>query len=275
MMISRSLYVILLCAILLNLVDANFRLKTTLSIRAGSTSFQPSSDTSNQTDNEDDVGGNDEEEDVSPTQEKPRKRSVMDYESISLALRLTCELNRKLFLATDSSSGNDETSIFYTEPSKRKELKTFIRDIFQKFKCENDPYVAAITLIYLDRACSVETDRTSPNGDQFLPCPFLNTSNVHRLFLTANILALRTYRNELPHSLQYHDDITRYYAMALHTDKDSDDFIQQISEFELGNMLEWMVQSLGSEGLTIHVSEVNSFIEKWLNLFEWESTEQE
>ena len=139
---------------------------------------------------------------------------------------------------------------------------------------ENDPYVVAITLVYLDRACSLETFRpVEPyTGDQSPSCPHLSAANVHKLYLAANILALRTYRNELPPMLgrgAFNDDITRHYWRMLHNS--GDETVKDVSEFELGTLLEWMVGSMGSAGLAVQVEEVDSFIENWKSLFDWEN----
>jgi hypothetical protein len=200
-----------------------------------------------------------------------RKRSLLDYESVALALRLVCELNRQL-----STGESDQTSIFYTPPSKRTDPSTFVQNLCKFFNYYDDPYIPAITMIYLDRACSEETYRSDDtyDGGQFLPCPHLNMSNVHKLFLAANILALRTYRNEWPVVFSkgsFHDDITELYWKALQSS--DDESLKEITAFELGTLLEWMVSSLGAKGLAIEVEEASIFIENWKQLFKWEHAE--
>ena len=197
-----------------------------------------------------------------------RKKSLLDPDSISLSLRLVCELNRQL-----ASGQSDKTSIFYTPPSKRTELSKFTQNLCKTFDHHGDPYISAITMIYLDRACSVETYRH--DGDQSLPCPHLNISNVHKLYLAANVLALRTYRNEWPAVLEkgcFHDDITQLYCKKLQAS--GDEALRDIHPYELGTLLEWMFSSLGARGLAIEVEEASIFIENWKLLFEWENIDQ-
>lgn len=202
-----------------------------------------------------------------------RRRNLLDYEVLSLALRLAIELNRRLHLGTRTidSLRNEEVSIFYSQPLKRTNLIDYLRGLYDIFKYDSDPYVVAITLVYLDRACSLEKFRpVDPyTGDQSPSCPHLSAANVHKLYLAANVLALRTYRNELPVMFgrgAFNDDITRYYWGMIHNS--GDEALEAISEFELGNLLEWMVGSLGSEGLAVEVEEVDKFIENWKNLFD-------
>jgi hypothetical protein len=59
--------------------------------------------------------------------------------------------------------------------------------------------ILVLTLLYLDRACSVETPRTTTTttttttvGQQQQPCPFLQPRTVHRLVLTSLLIATRT-----------------------------------------------------------------------------------
>lgn len=206
---------------------------------------------------------------------KTRKMNLLDYESLSLALRLGIELNRRLYIGTRTSDSlkSEEASIFYSQPSTRTDIRSYLQDLYHLLRYENDPYVVAITLVYLDRACSLETFRPLEpyTGDQSPSCPHLSAANVHKLYLAANILALRTYRNELPPMLgrgAFNDDITRHYWRMLHNS--GDEAVKDISEFELGTLLEWMVGSMGSVGLAVQVEEVDSFIENWKNLFDWE-----
>ena len=204
---------------------------------------------------------------------KKRRRNLLDYESLSVALRLGIELNRRLYIGTRTSDSLkcEEASIFFS--STRADLLSYLQGLYHLLRYENDPYVVAIALVYLDRACSLETFRpVDPyTGDQSPSCPHLSAANVHKLYLAANILALRTYRNELPPMLgrgAFNDDITRHYWRMLHNS--GDEAVTDISEFELGTLLEWMVGSMGSAGLAVQVEEVERFIENWKNLFDWE-----
>jgi len=263
--------------------EASLRFRSAIFIRGGSTSLQLPSKADNSTIS---ANSNPTYPTAQPTSTQTkstesklteriekRKKNLLDYEVLSLALRLAIELNRRLYLGTRTTDSlrNEEISIFYTPPLKRTDLMPYLRKLYHTFRYENDPYVVAITLVYLDRACSLETFRpVDPyQGDQSPSCPHLSAANVHKLYLAANILALRTYRNELPAMLgrgAFNDDITRHYLRMIHNS--GDETLKTVSEFELGNLLEWMVGSLGSEGLAVQVEEVDNFIENWKDLFD-------
>lgn len=164
--------------------------------------------------------------------------NFIDHISISLALRLTCEINRRLAIGIDAYQDMEHDAshcIFYTPASKRTPLSTYIDNLFQGFDknqrhFENtvdqaavssmNLHIRAIALIYLERACSEQTVRqiglelvqeeqsygsngggysdTAVSDSPDVKCPHLNPTNVHKLFLAALILASRTYFNELP-----------------------------------------------------------------------------
>uniref|UniRef100_A0A7S3Q5P7 Uncharacterized protein n=1 Tax=Chaetoceros debilis TaxID=122233 RepID=A0A7S3Q5P7_9STRA len=108
--------------------------------------------------------------------------NFIDNISISLALRLTCEINRRLAIGIDAyqhqkSMEHDASHcIFYTHPLKRSPLSSYIDHLFQAFDkkqrhFENvnavdqaaissmNLHIRAIALIYLERACSEKTVR--------------------------------------------------------------------------------------------------------------------
>lgn len=199
-----------------------------------------------------------------------RKRHIVDHESVALALRLTCEVNRRLHLGTRSidSVRNEQASIFYTPPSKRTNLSSFVEIIYKTFRLENDPITAAIIMIYLDRACSAETYRLD---DRSIACPYISKTNVHKLYLAASVLAFRAVRDELPPILspgEFHDDITDLYFKKLNG-AGADNF-GIITSYELGTLIEWMFASLGTDGAMVNIEQVRSFVNKWKSLFEWE-----
>jgi len=242
--------------------------------RGGSTSLQLPSSTQNSTISQ--TSATPEVSQIIRAQElsSSRNKSLLDHESVSVALRLTCEVNRRLRIGTSPTNSwrNDQASIFYTPPSQRTSLSSYVQNLNKNFDCETLPLITAISLIYLDRACSIQTFRPDVYpGDQAPSCPNLTSMNVHKLYLASNILALRTYRNELPMDFSrgaFHDDITHLYLRIIQSS--GDDSVKHITAVELGNLLEWMVASLGAEGLAVQVEEVNNFIEHWRDLFEWE-----
>lgn len=284
-----------------------------------------------------------------------RRRTLMDYESIALALRLTCETNRKLLRSSTSNRSprrnlqqqrvqsllgttthaniashpnhhyngehtqslqdwqggfshsliNQQKQMFEDKreeimkttatdmfnldsPSNRKQdlmkkLPSYVKAISSILGFETNPIVPAIAMIYLDRACSMETtsyhDQSQPSINDYgglnsnpIQCPYLTTKSVHKLYLTAVILACRTVRNEYPISggNGYHDQYSRQYASLLRKHKDELGGIS-ITDEELGNWLGYMVSALGSgNDLMISSDQVDWFLHQWKNLFEWE-----
>jgi len=128
------------------------------------------------------------------TSMRRRKRGTMDYESIALALRLTCEINRRLDFANSANSrlkpsglakhtihdgdkvnpcetlyrnistttvasvtATPGTKIFDTEPLQRKNLTVYVNKIADIL--EYGPLIPTLALLLLDRASSVETIR--------------------------------------------------------------------------------------------------------------------
>ena len=83
--------------------------------------------------------------------------------------------------------------------------------------------------------------------------------------------------NELPMALPLggvgggacHDDVHYCEALQSSASTSDDTPLQQITPFELVDLLEWMVSNLGSEGLAIQVEQVTAFIESWKHLSTW------
>ena len=280
--------------------------------------------------------------------QQSRKRTLMDYESISLALRLTCEMNRKLLRSSTShrsrrnlqqqriqvpfgtginthhhynsehiqpsqnwqegfphslmnqqkhffeekretttkTSATDLFNLDSPSNTKRdlmKNLPSYVKAISTILGFEANPIVPAIAMIYLDRACSIETtsyhDHSQNGGNDYgglnnnpIRCPYVTTKSVHKLYLTAIILACRTVRNEYPMSEGngYHDQYTTQYASLLREHKDELGGMS-ITDEELGDWLGYMVSALGSgQHLMISSDQVDWFLHQWKNLFEWE-----
>jgi hypothetical protein len=328
-------------------------------------------------------------------EEKYRQRTLMDYESISLALRLTCEMNRKLLSSTkprrnidasatkilqqqqqqqqpqqhqhqqqqhddfhqdyqhnsqhhpqqhqqqqqqpfmQQTTTTSPTNIFNSQNKHHQQLKsnlsTYVQLLSKILGYGTNPIIPAIAMIYLDRACSMSTGMILPGTDigaananvndnvntnvnanagtgtdasidDEIRCPYLTSQTVHKLYLTAIILACRTVRNEYPmnHHDGYYDDYTLQYVSLIRTycndiknnvnDNDDDDdddndnidaddvaVLKEIMDstninLELGSWLEHMVSSLKrTNGMIISSDEVDWFLHQWSNLFEWEN----
>uniref|UniRef100_A0A7S2MAA8 Uncharacterized protein n=1 Tax=Helicotheca tamesis TaxID=374047 RepID=A0A7S2MAA8_9STRA len=176
-----------------------------------------------------------------PTKQQPssatrrrtqRRKPIINPATISLALRLTCEMNRQL-----TSTPKQEQSLFHTPSSSRTNkqgierwgpsLTTYISSLLSSLQDDNNnnnnniqnrSLVLLLSIIYLDRACSIETPRTTyhPHHESAMssvaggtaghgmsggldhvvngycpPLPYITPRTVHRLITTAILLAHR------------------------------------------------------------------------------------
>ena len=122
------------------------------------------------------------------------------------------------------TDGGSQLSVFHA-PSPRREyesplrgverwgidLEVYVKEICERMDCSDDvaALVLARALIYLDRACSVETERQGYHGSTHWstgcppgyapmssPCPAILPRTVHRLILTAIVLSCRATRGQ-------------------------------------------------------------------------------
>ena len=265
---------------------------------------------------------------TTPTPTRRPRPSLMNHESIALALRLTCEMNQRLVrgisslpdeihsLITVPPSHELEGGLVHVHPSQAWErpiashrsqamtpppksqhadsnynhlfltpsttkaisilkqpsnLSHYISTVTQSLSLESSPslpLIQAIALLYLDRACSVETTRAEPNAK----CPFVTLENVTLLYQTALVLACRTVRDELPFATirgggHFHDEVTAKYAHFLSLGG------IDVTARQLGDRLDFMSRCLGSEGFAIHSMQVDTLLSNWKHVFHQESEE--
>lgn len=131
---------------------------------------------------------------------------VLSNENVAKALQFTCEINRQLSCSDDYLSRlsmqdpldvNEDSrdlclTVFHqARPRPNKvgverwgpELSIYLRELQNALDCS--PMCKVYALIYLDRACSMETRRNAEK------CPFLVPRTVHRLLLTAMVMAAK------------------------------------------------------------------------------------
>ena len=103
-----------------------------------------------------------------------------------LARRLSMSAN---MAARRSSYGSGEFEQMPKRASQRSLVSRGSRKSMMSSEIEEESSVVlSLAMIYLDRACSVETLRTN-NG--IVPCPFASDRTVHRLWLSALLTAAR------------------------------------------------------------------------------------
>ena len=104
-----------------------------------------------------------------------------------------------------------------------------------------------LAMIYLDRACSVETPRS--NGVP--PCPFCTPRTVHRLTLAALLLARQAVTGS--------DNILEDYQDKLQS--------LGIPLEQLQQMIDWMRGALGDMGLLVTIDQMKNWSQTWDSIF--------
>jgi hypothetical protein len=126
------------------------------------------------------------------------------------------------------------------------DLLTYLRHLAEVMGLseEESSLEFAMAMIYLDRACSVETDRN--NG--MLPCPFCTPRTVHRLCLTAMLVATQAVRGTT---------LEEYYPNRLES--------LGIPLPQLQQMVDWMTGALGDLGFFLTPGQMA----EWRNMWEY------
>ena len=136
--------------------------------------------------------------------------------------------------------------------------------------------ILSLTVIYLDRATSVDNLHVDPNtGKPWYPsCPYVLPQTVHRLVFTAMIVATKSLRGEV-------DNISNSLREAANSLlQDSNGENSQISEQDVQQMEQWMMNALGGamqshqyhhhhyeNNWHIPPDEIGQFIRKWGETF--------
>jgi hypothetical protein len=149
------------------------------------------------------------------------------------------------------------------------ELVPYLESLGETLGCDlnaddssNSQIVWTLALIYLDRACSVETPRPMmPPHHQYhsdhhgehayndvapVACPYVTSQTVHRLIVTALVLANKAVKGESIH----------HYATLL-----EEKF--GISESSLSSMEQCMLGALGDYGLMVNEEKVHLWLNAW------------
>lgn len=104
-----------------------------------------------------------------------------------------------------------------------------------------------LAMMYMDRACSVET----PRSDGHSPCPYCTPRTVHRLTVAALLVAIESERG--PHGSE-----------SLHQ-KVSDAL--RIPQLELEQMIDWLRGALGDQGTHVATEQLEDFVQIWTSRF--------
>lgn len=128
------------------------------------------------------------------------------------------------------------------------ELLPYLEHVVDLLGISSDGVEIPLAMIYLDRACSVETPRS--NG--VLPCPFCTPRTVHRLSLASMLLATQ--------------------AVNGYSQQDMERLCEKVSslgipESQLQQMIEWMRGALGDFGLMVTITQMKEWGEHWEAIF--------
>ena len=142
------------------------------------------------------------------------------------------------------------------------DLDIYLHKLAELLEVKEGSIEWVLALLYLDRACSVE----SPRSNGIPASPFLGPRTVHRLVLAALVLAVRAARAG--------DDqqqgavlMNQYYSRL------SSAF--GIPNQHLSLMVDWMHGALGDLGLFVATYQVQEFAEKWNLKFGYHNEEIE
>jgi hypothetical protein len=107
----------------------------------------------------------------------------------------------------------------------------------------------ALAMLYLDRACSVETPRSA----RVAPCPFVTPRTTHRLVLTALLVA--------------HEAIHGVAVSKLIADKQSLWDTLGIPTHSLQQMVDWLTAALGHQGSIVTPLQLQEWMRVWEERF--------
>lgn len=137
---------------------------------------------------------------------------------------------------------NDDTTIFQSRPDEPLLHIVLQRALHLIPERAHQDMVLALALVYLDRACSVETSRALAP-----PCPYCAPATIRRLFLSAFLIAARA--NGID------PDFTKVQESF------------GVSRCECEEMMAAMMAALGDSGVFVTPEEMQSFSFIWKTRF--------
>jgi len=193
---------------------------------------------------------------------------LIDTLSVSLALRLTAETNRRLQHSTSKEQHKEET-VFHSNVSYQEspELKTYLDTLLSAVglddsTCTNPmdderQVILALSLLYIDRSTSVDTPtddyhQTGQMGGSH-PSPYISPRTVHYMVLTSLSIAIKCVKNDVSNKL-------REAANSMF-EKDI------ISEIKMEQMESTLLHSLaGSSGGNVSHEEISTFMRQFATM---------
>lgn len=137
------------------------------------------------------------------------------------------------------------------------DLLPYLEHIVEMLDMDPSGVEIVLAMIYLDRACSVETPRgggiSVRHGVGVPPCPFCEPRTVHRLSLAALVVA--------------------FGATSVRSGGNDHEILVKLSSslgiplVQLEQMVEWMRASLGDDGTYVGRNEMQSWSRSWGSFF--------
>ena len=138
-----------------------------------------------------------------------------------------------------------------------------------------------LAMIYLDRACSVDTPRTLYQGYRqetprdgkirvVAPCPFCSPRTVHRLALAALLLAIETVRGTQQMEEACQGVIAEVSKLSTVDSRSSPSVSllpPDLTADQLLHMVQWMKAALGDAGQLVSVEEMRAWGDSWESTF--------
>ncbi|KAG7341775.1 hypothetical protein IV203_026294 [Nitzschia inconspicua] len=137
------------------------------------------------------------------------------------------------------------------------DLLEYLQHITKLLRCEG--VEIPLAMIYMDRACSVETPRS--NG--VLACPFCTPRTVHRLSLAALFLALEATQPIDNHNMESVEQYQKQLDTLFRQCQESLDIPQE----DLVQMVDWMRAALGDSGLMVTMEQMKRWSLSWESIF--------
>eukprot|EP00429_Kryptoperidinium_foliaceum_P007839 CAMPEP_0176013942 /NCGR_PEP_ID=MMETSP0120_2-20121206/6566_1 /TAXON_ID=160619 /ORGANISM="Kryptoperidinium foliaceum, Strain CCMP 1326" /LENGTH=319 /DNA_ID=CAMNT_0017346865 /DNA_START=218 /DNA_END=1178 /DNA_ORIENTATION=+ len=193
-------------------------------------------------------------------QPPPQEQQLSNYGSIPVNVHPSLRVP-----LTSGRKEEDELTLFHAKAprapsSEEKEaalrgvarwgpqLLPYLEHIVELLDISPDGVEIPLAMIYLDRACSVETPRS--NGVP--PCPFCTPRTVHRLSLASLLLARQAVKGSSQEEMQ--SWFEKVSSLG-------------IPEVQLAQMVDWMRGALGDEGLMVTISQMKQWGHHWESIF--------
>mmetsp|Transcript_5349 Transcript_5349/g.7829 ORF Transcript_5349/g.7829 Transcript_5349/m.7829 type:complete len:460 (+) Transcript_5349:106-1485(+) len=231
-------------------------------------------------------------------QSPQRRKPIINPATISLALRLTSEMNRQLQPPPSRQQSSSHTTIFHSPSSSSSHMQqhnkrgierygpnltSYISKLLSSLQIQNKSLVLLLSVIYLDRACSLETPRSSSSPSQLQsqqqpssphdemtygqglehlassgtcpPLPYITPRTVHKLITTAIILA-----HEAVHPSSSSSSSSSFPVETLL--KQANMTYQSLSI-----MKNYMLHAMGDLGLYVSVDVLHYWMDSWGSIF--------